>query len=162
MDLSQVYKSALKVVLIIGLIPIIIGIAVALFWSGLALDFGGQSDTMYSLLHPAIFVVGILWAMYAVKRFFRTRNYNKLKDQARREINQQYGLGDSVEENAIQLLWQKGPQTSEQLASSLGLTHDEVLSLIRTLLATGKVIQQVTGESTTLSLSTLPAHDTRL
>lgn len=80
MDLSQLYKSALKVVFVIGLIPIVIGVAVALFWMGLALDFGGQSDTMYSLLYPAMFVVGVFWAMYAAKRFFRTRNYNKLKD----------------------------------------------------------------------------------
>jgi hypothetical protein len=42
-----------------------------LFFTGLALDFAAEEDSLYSLILPSVFLIGIVWLFIAMRKHRR-------------------------------------------------------------------------------------------
>lgn len=89
----EFYKSFLRkslfIILVIGLLPIGIGILIVLTQIGFAADYGNTEKSLWTLVLPVGFLLITGYILYVARDNAKKRRYNELKAQIREEIRQE-------------------------------------------------------------------------
>lgn len=154
MHTMQLYKSALKFFFSLLLIPAAIVVLLIVFSIGFSLDLSNAFDnesSMYMVVFPATYLLAISYAGYVFFQRRKSRQYQTLKQEARTEVLSELKSVDSVDSQILSLLDTHESLTIEDVTLKLGISQEQVLEAIRTLLRGQKIKQQIHNGIATFS-----------
>lgn len=142
------YKSFLKALGLLLLIPIVVGVTIVLGYIGLGLDFvnvfSGRGDpTIYILILPIGFLAVIAWGAYTLNKQSSMRRMQAQETVIRQKVYREQQLGSTLDDNVLHLLAQRGGMTAKQLADACRVGEDEMFIILRAQMQAGAVGQDV-------------------
>jgi len=137
------YKNILKIGFLGLLFCLLPFILVALGWLGVMFALGGEG-VGYIFVLPLGFLVGLGWLASRLWRRSLNRRDETARQLERQDVIQGLGFGFTTEEQVVELLRQKGPQSKAQLMAALRLDNEKADELIRQSLLRRDICQQIT------------------
>ena len=147
----RIYTQLLKFLAVIMGVGVVIAAVISLAILGFGIDFSHaftkNSSSMYMLLLPFSFLVGIVYLFIVIRRRKEERQYVKRVTEARSEFAKKYDLGNDIDTMIIRTLEKKGPLSTSEIAFRLSIDEDKVKDCIRSLLLTHQIQQRVTNNA---------------
>ncbi|CAN5342429.1 hypothetical protein BH09PAT4_BH09PAT4_08700 [soil metagenome] len=148
----KTYISFLKITGLLLLVPVGLGLVLLLGIVGFGIDFGnawsskssGSFDSVYMFILPLTFIAVIGWIIYALSRRNFARKMQKQETKIRQQVYRAQELGTNNYEVAFNILGKQGAKTAAELSELLGVDQEQTLQIIRELLQSGKIQQDVT------------------
>lgn len=122
---------------------IVINLAILGFGIDFSNAFTKNSSSMYVLLLPLGFIVGVVYFFIMIKRRREQQQRIRYVTNARSEFAKNYNLGNNIPTMIIRTLEKKGAMNTAEIAHRLSMDEPIIKEHVRTMLLAQQVRQQI-------------------